>query len=661
MSSQVTAIAIDDDGTLFAGTYREGVFRSRDNGKKWDFLGQGGTDVRDLVFDIEGRLFVATFGKGVYRTSDQGDSWQETNIGLFDPRVQSLATDTSGTVLAGTFGSGVFALDGGIAWRPASSGLRDFDVRGVAINSQGLSFAACRGDGVFVSDDYGYSWTRMPGTLRLGVLRSITTSGRGVFVAAWGGGVARTYPGEQDWDQLDAGLPTSKVWWASMTPDGRLLAGTHTHGIYEWVQGRWQLLGLDGDIVTKIVSGRAGEIWVGTRTGIYRATGDATTFELLGVPRSYVFSLAETEMGTVVAATYESGLMRLQRGDTVWRASDIHFETTYSVIAVGNALYSGGEFGNLCQSSDDGKTWRQVNNDDEDDRTRATIWTLHSDGERIYAGSIGDGIFRSLDNGSTWKRAGLENQNVLTLSTDESRTIYAGTNTGFYRSRDGGDTWEDITTAKMSAGVHSSLFDPLSGLLAGTADGIVRSLDGGTTWVEEGLDGMLVTEILITESGGIYAGTREDGIFSRSHRDAPWAADNEGLSNPAVLTMIAVKRSIGTEEIFAGTFGDGVFYTVVSTAVERSDPKASRLISVTSYPNPFSATTTLSFYLSRLTAVTLSVYDVQGKRVAVVVEERLPAGDHTVTWKPGHLASGAYYIRLETDSGARTGSVFMVR
>ncbi|MDX1740276.1 MAG: hypothetical protein R3178_03245, partial [Rhodothermales bacterium] len=445
MSSHVNAIAIDEDGTLFAGTFREGMFRSHDDGRTWQSLGLPGTNIRDLVFDIEGRLFVATFGSGVYRTSDQGDSWQETNIGLFDPRVQSLATDASGTVLAGTFGSGVFALDGGIAWRHASDGLTDFNVRGVAINSQGLSFAACRGDGVFVSDDYGHSWARMPGTLPLGDLRSITASGRGVYVAGWVGGVASTFPGEGDWNHINQGLPNNKVWWVSETHDGRLLAGTHAHGIYERVAGSWQLLGLDGDIVTKIAPGRAGDIWAGTRRGIYRATGDASHWELLGVPRSYVYSLAETEAGTVVAATYESGLMRLEEGGSVWQPANIHFETVFSVVSAGRSLFAAGQFGHIFRSLDDGQTWEQVNDDDDDDRTRANIWTLHSDGGRIFAGSVGDGVLRSLDGGSVWKRAGLENQTILTLSTDASGTVYAGTDTGLHRSRDGGDTWEDIT------------------------------------------------------------------------------------------------------------------------------------------------------------------------------------------------------------------------
>ncbi len=73
------------------------------------------------------------------------------------------------------------------------------------------------------------------------------------------------------------------------------------------------------------------------------------------------------------------------------------------------------------------------------------------------------------------------------------------------------------------------------------------------------------------------------------------------------------------------------------------------------YPNPFRLSTTIAFSVSARGAarrVLLAVYDVQGRRVATLVDGVLPAGEHRVTWDgAGHggapLGSGIYVYRLQ--------------
>lgn len=69
-------------------------------------------------------------------------------------------------------------------------------------------------------------------------------------------------------------------------------------------------------------------------------------------------------------------------------------------------------------------------------------------------------------------------------------------------------------------------------------------------------------------------------------------------------------------------------------------------------PNPFNPVTSISYRIPEDGDVRLAVYDVTGRRVAVLVDTFRPAGRHTVTWAPRHLASGVYFYRLE--SGGRS-------
>jgi hypothetical protein len=65
-------------------------------------------------------------------------------------------------------------------------------------------------------------------------------------------------------------------------------------------------------------------------------------------------------------------------------------------------------------------------------------------------------------------------------------------------------------------------------------------------------------------------------------------------------------------------------------------------------PNPFRAATQIAFSLARAERVVLSVYNVAGRRVAVLVDGELPGGRHLVEWMPGRQALGAYFFRLQT-------------
>ncbi len=64
------------------------------------------------------------------------------------------------------------------------------------------------------------------------------------------------------------------------------------------------------------------------------------------------------------------------------------------------------------------------------------------------------------------------------------------------------------------------------------------------------------------------------------------------------------------------------------------------------YPNPFNPTTVISYQLSALSQVTLKVYDILGREVATLVNERQTAGTHSVEFNAGNLPSGAYFYRI---------------
>lgn len=79
------------------------------------------------------------------------------------------------------------------------------------------------------------------------------------------------------------------------------------------------------------------------------------------------------------------------------------------------------------------------------------------------------------------------------------------------------------------------------------------------------------------------------------------------------------------------------------------------------YPNPFNPATTINYSIADAGAVQLSVFDVTGRRVAVLVNETKNAGAHTVQFDATSLSSGVYFYRLETPTGILTKKMLLVK
>ncbi len=79
------------------------------------------------------------------------------------------------------------------------------------------------------------------------------------------------------------------------------------------------------------------------------------------------------------------------------------------------------------------------------------------------------------------------------------------------------------------------------------------------------------------------------------------------------------------------------------------------------YPNPFNPSTTIEFDLRKSGHVTLTIYDVLGKRVATLVNEALQAGNHKVAFNAGNLESGIYFYSLNGTSFKDNGKMVLIK
>jgi hypothetical protein len=79
------------------------------------------------------------------------------------------------------------------------------------------------------------------------------------------------------------------------------------------------------------------------------------------------------------------------------------------------------------------------------------------------------------------------------------------------------------------------------------------------------------------------------------------------------------------------------------------------------YPNPFNPSTTIKFELPKSSVVRLTVYDILGREVALLVNETRGAGVHEVKFDASNLSSGIYLYRLQAGNLVQTRKLVLLR
>ncbi len=79
------------------------------------------------------------------------------------------------------------------------------------------------------------------------------------------------------------------------------------------------------------------------------------------------------------------------------------------------------------------------------------------------------------------------------------------------------------------------------------------------------------------------------------------------------------------------------------------------------YPNPFNPTTTIGFALPKASQVKLRIYSITGQLVSEVLNQKMPAGKHSIKISGEGLASGVYIYTLQTENFTATKKMILTK
>ena len=91
------------------------------------------------------------------------------------------------------------------------------------------------------------------------------------------------------------------------------------------------------------------------------------------------------------------------------------------------------------------------------------------------------------------------------------------------------------------------------------------------------------------------------------------------------------------------------------------DALPSQPLLIGNYPNPFNPQTTIEFYLPEAGNVNLSLFNLRGELVQLLVEGELVAGRHAYSWSGKEAAAGIYFYRLTTKNAVTSGKMLLIK
>lgn len=618
----------------FAGTYFAGVYLSTNGGASWSQVNTGLTSTNVRLLHAAGALLLAgTSDARLFTTKNSGLSWTVGGAGIpKDGYMNSLAS--SGSRIYGGTTRGVYvSIDEGATWVAANTGLPS-SAYVLALAVQGSKiFASLYGRGVYVSSNGGGSWTATGMSWPFGVgsppdVIDLLVAGDTLFAASRGDGVFLSSDQGVSWAPMNDGLADRKV---------------------EFLERYGEKIFAQAELGLYVAPGRGGT-WAQSPT----PEVSVTSFEAFASDGNRLFAVAARNN---VFLTTDLGMSWTWQGRPV---ADFH---AYCLALAGQTLLIGGTctVGRVERSIDGGVSWNTAL-----DTTgypiggRFNAEALVARGSEVLAG--GNGVWRSTDEGVAWNRimSVLPSLNyVWTLAFLDS-FMFAGGNYGVYSLRGSDTAWVFAGTGLASPSVKCLAASGRT-LLAGTfGKGIFRTTDLGASW-RPANTGLTDSTILCLAVAGekILAGTETQGVFLSMDDGASWEAVNAGLKGRAIYAL-----AIHGPYAFAGTGdGNGASRRLVSELVggdpEEESPAAYALEQ--NFPNPFNPRTTINFTLPGPSEVRLTVYDLLGRQVALLVDGNRDAGVHQVTFDAPELASGVYIYRLRAGEYVRSRKMLILK
>lgn len=379
-----------------------------------------------------------------------------------------------------------------------------------------------------------------------------------------------------------------------------------------------------------------------------------------------------------LSITDASFILRTTNGGDNWSFNHSDSGVIYNRIRfinpntgfVGGFIYINSSFW-LVKTTDRGSSWFyinapfDVNIEDLFALNQDTIWLVYSD-------SFDGGVFRTTNGGASWTHQvnlGDNPDNIYMFNGRIGFVAKADWHSNLYRTMNGGLNWSLMGT---NSGFTDMFFaDSLTGWEC-NGPFMRKTTNGGLNWVNQTLPygGMLhspgmssfsnIGRDTIWGNGGyiLYPNNHVRDYLQRTTNGGNnWlfqVPDTSIIDSMTYYHVYFTNRLNGwatgdgtiptRAEIHTVTGGDTVWYTGI---VQKSKEVPKNFILKQNYPNPFNPRTVINYELRVTSYVRLIVYDITGREVQKLVDQKQSAGEYEVDFMGKFVSSGVYLYRMQ--------------
>lgn len=310
----------------------------------------------------------------------------------------------------------------------------------------------------------------------------------------------------------------------------------------------WEQVGNVGGTAFSFSVDSIGNIYAGTYNSIYKSTDDGITWnkKVTGGGYSNYIWFSLNKAGHIFCGTHSNNLMTSTDNGENWKSLTTvgHPDVRPMIfLSDGDALavpYSAG----LHRSKDNCQTWTHEFIDS------LNVHFIYSfavaNNGYIFAGTD-HYLYKSTDNGKSWIQMNFDSlcPHVRALMFAKNGDLYAGSESyfcGMFKSTDNGNTWEKAFDG-LDLGVYDFVFNiienPNGNLIISTnSDGVYISKDKGRTAYKEnsGISGSFWWQTFISPGGHLYVGTQKGIYRSKGVVTDVSEQENEKLPIPNLVS-----------------------------------------------------------------------------------------------------------------------------
>jgi photosystem II stability/assembly factor-like uncharacterized protein len=355
-----------------------------------------------------------------------------------------------------------------------------------------------------------------------------------------------------------------------------------------------------------------------------------------------------------------SGIMKTTNGGEDWNVYPSNTSDWLTAICFvsKNIGYAVGWFGRIIKTTDGGINWFSLNN--PENYNLNTVKFFDED-----TGLVGgnEGILRTTDGGKSWSNYEIDDfYGIRSFSFINDKIGWAAAIITYFTS-DGGINWNPVWILQGHLPEYESIcfIDSSTAWAAGNYGKIVKTTDGGTHWTDQVNNTNLnFYSIAFIDSENGWAVGDSGTIISTNDGGVSWRKMIP-LTHESLNYIGFINRTTGWIIGNGGTIlkTNNANITGIKNRIDAEIPSGFRLFQ--NYPNQFNPTTRIEYSIPNSSFVTLKVYDVLGREVAVLINEEKHAGNYEVEFNGKNLSSGIYFYKLQAGNYSSVKKMILMK